>query len=241
MTAPAPAERPPSVLEDLLEIFYAPRTVFERRRTTPAFGLALVIFVVLMVALTFAFRGLLDPIFQAEFKRAAARAMAANPDLTAEQMAKGRAIAQTFMFVGVGFVSLVTPLLVGVLLWLVGKLVESKAEIGQTMMIATYAMFPRLLQGIANALQALVLPESALKSQWSVSLGVARFFDPDQTSPVLLAALGRVDVFTLWVTALLAIGLSVMGRIPLARAALAAAVVWVLGALPGIVGALRAG
>ena len=30
MTVPVPAERPPSLWEDLLEIFYAPRAVFER-------------------------------------------------------------------------------------------------------------------------------------------------------------------------------------------------------------------
>jgi len=39
---------------------------------------------------------------------------------------------------------------------------------------------------------------------------------------------------------LLAIGLSVTGRIPRAKAAMAAAVVWVVGALPGVIGGLFA-
>jgi hypothetical protein len=55
-----------------------------------------------------------------------------------------------------------------------------------------------------------------------------------------LALLGRIDVFTIWVTILLAIGLSVTGKIPRSRAAIAAAVVWLVGALPSLLQALRA-
>ena len=66
MTAMAD-DRPPSVWEDLLEIFYAPRAVFERRRETPAFGLALIVFTVLVVGLSFAFRGAMEPVFDAEY------------------------------------------------------------------------------------------------------------------------------------------------------------------------------
>jgi hypothetical protein len=42
------------------------------------------------------------------------------------------------------------------------------------------------------------------------------------------------------VTVLLAIGLSVVARIPRQRAAIAAFIVWVIGALPVLLGALRA-
>jgi hypothetical protein len=50
-----------------------------------------------------------------------------------------------------------------------------------------------------------------------------------------------VDVFTIWVTVLLAIGLHVVARIPKQQAAIAAAITWLVGAVPGIIGALRAG
>jgi hypothetical protein len=61
---------------------------------------------------------------------------------------------------------------------------------------------------------------------------VGRFFDPETTSPALLALLGRIDVFTIWVTVLLVIGLSVTGKIPRAKAAIAGVIVWFLGAVP---------
>jgi hypothetical protein len=56
---------------------------------------------------------------------------------------------------------------------------------------------------------------------------------------MLLALLGRVDVFTIWVTVLLAIGLSVTGRISRSKAAIAAGIVWLVGALPGVLQATR--
>jgi ABC-type transport system involved in cytochrome c biogenesis permease component len=43
------------------------------------------------------------------------------------------------------------------------------------------------------------------------------------------------------VTVLLAIGLHVVGKIPKQQAYIAGAIVWVVGALPAVLGALRAG
>jgi hypothetical protein len=41
-----------------------------------------------------------------------------------------------------------------------------------------------------------------LNGPFRVSLGLGRFFDPDIASPVLLALVGRINVFTIWVTIL---------------------------------------
>lgn len=51
-------ERPagaPSLFEDLLDVLYQPAAVFERRRDTAAFGLALLVVTLLIVGLSFAF------------------------------------------------------------------------------------------------------------------------------------------------------------------------------------------
>lgn len=238
MTAPS-SDRPPSVWEDLLELFYAPTAVFERRRETPAFGLALLLLTVLLVALSFAFKDMMHPVFEAEFDRSMAQAMRSNPQLTAEQMQAGRAFGEKFIAVGVALYALVAPLMLGLVLWLAGKAVESKAEMGQVMMVTTYAMYPRVVEAIINAVQVLVIPESAITSRFSISLGLGRFLDAATANPLLLAVLGRVDVFTLWITVLMAIGLSVMGRVSLSRAAVAAGMVWVVGAIPSLWGAIR--
>jgi hypothetical protein len=56
----------------------------------------------------------------------------------------------------------------------------------------------------------------------------------------VLALVSRLDVFTLWIAALLAIGLHVTGKVPKAQAYIVAAVIWIIGALPGLFNALRA-
>lgn len=237
----SPAERPPSVWEDLLELFYAPRAVFERRRETPAFGLALIVFTIAIVGLSFAFRGMMEPIFDLEFKREMAQAMRQNPKLTPEMMEQGKEMAKKFMFVGVAIYALLAPIVLGMLLWLVGKLLESKAEMGQAIMVTTYAMFPRVLETIINAVQMLLLPEDGITSRFSLTFGVGRFLGADAAGPMVMAFAGRLDLFTLWVTLLIGIGIAVMGRMPKASAALVAALMWLIGAAPAVWGALRAG
>ncbi len=233
-------ERAPSLWEDLLEIFYAPTAVFERRRETPAFGLALVVLVVISLLLLLLLKGVMEPIMSADIMRGMMASAKQNPQMTPEMIAKGRDFTLKFIPVIVGVSLVFVPLLLGLVTWFIGKLFDSKAQLGQMVMVATYAYFPRILETILLAVQALVLPEDQITGRYSVTLGVGRFLNPD-TQMLLLSILGRVDVFTLWVTFILAVGLSVMGRIPMARAAVAAAIVWVIGGLPGIIGALRAG
>jgi hypothetical protein len=243
MTTPSssvPKERPPSVWEDLLEIFYAPVTVFERRRDTPAFGLALIIFAVLVLGLGFAFKGMMEPIMDAEWKRGMAQAMKQNPQLTPEMMEKGRGIARTFFYVAIAGYAFIVPLMLGLILWVVGKILGSKAQIGQMMMVGVYGMFPKVLESVVGAAQTLFVPTEALTSRFALQLGPARFMDPDASNPLLLALAGHADLFTLWVTLLFGIGLAVLGKLPKGLAAIGAILVWVIGGIPALYGAMRA-
>ena len=97
-----------------------------------------------------------------------------------------------------------------------------------------------MLDGVLHGLQALFLDPAQLDGRFRLSLRLGRFLDPDTSSPLLLAVVGRLDLITMWITVLIAIGLSVTGRIPLGRAAIAAAIVWLVGGLPLILPALRA-
>ncbi|HWA57930.1 MAG TPA: YIP1 family protein [Gemmatimonadales bacterium] len=239
MTASVPTERKPSLWEDLLEIFYAPTAVFERRRETPAFGLALLVLVVVLLGLTLAFRGIMEPVFDVEFTRNMAAAAAKNPQLTPERIAQAKAMAGKFLIPGVVGTWLILPLLLGLVYWVIGKVLDSKAQLGQIMMVAVYACFPRVIESILGALQLLVLPESSITSRYSITLGLGRFIDP--ANHLLLAILGRVDVFTLWITFLLGVGMAVMGRMPKGRAFVAAGLMWVVGAIPSLWGAVQAG
>jgi len=221
------AESAPSRADDFLDIFVAPSTVFERR-SDGKFGLALLVLSVAMAVLFLATRSAMAPIFDAEFTRA----MAANPNLTPEQMEAGRKVSAT---VGSVFGIIIVPimaLLLGVVVWIGARAAGARLGYAQSATIATFALFPRLVDSVVAAVQALLMDEAKLNSRFSVSLGLGRFLDPDTTNSVLLALLGRIDVFTLWITVLVAIGLKTMGRTSTGSAALGAALVWLLGAIP---------
>lgn len=227
-----------SVWEDFVDIFYAPSSVYERRRDS-GFFLALVVLTITMAAITYAALPVLRPMMDAEFQRGMAAATRSNPQMTPEMMQKARAVGEKIQTFGILVFIPIGVLLTGLVLWVVGKLVGARENLQAACMVATYAFFPRILEQVLNLVQGFVLSPEAMNGRFRLSLGLARFMNPDTASPVLLAVIGRIDVFTIWVTVLLAIGLSVTGRIPRSRAAIAGVAIWVLGMLPGLIGALR--
>ncbi|MEO7218496.1 MAG: YIP1 family protein, partial [Gemmatimonadaceae bacterium] len=213
--------------------------VFERRRDS-GFFVALLVFTALSLVIYLVGRSVLQPIFDAEFARGIAAAVRKNPQINAGQMAAGQGMATKFTPIIIAFGAFFSPLIVGVALWIVGKFVGAKESIGAACMIATYAFFPRIIGSLLGVVQAFVMDPSKLNGQYRITLSLARFLDPDTASPVMVALLARVDLFTIWVTILLAIGLAVVARIPRSRAALAAFIVWIIGTLPALLGAIRA-
>lgn len=239
VAATPPAAAPTSRWEDFVDIFYAPSQVYARRAAS-GFGLPMLVVTVLLAVLAFANAGVMQPIMDAEFSRATAAAMAKNPQLTPEMMARGRSMGEAVARYGALVFVPVGIFLTGLALWLTGKLFGAAESFTAAVMVASYAFLPRVVEGVLAGLQGLLLDPSQLTGRYKLSLGVGRLLDPDTASPLMLALLGRVDVFTIWVTVLLAIGLAVTGRITRGQAAIAGVIVWVLGALPAVLGALRA-
>jgi hypothetical protein len=229
-----------SLWEDFVDIFYTPSSVFARR-ADGKFGMPLLFLVVAGAVLYFLTKNAMQPVMDAEFARRSADMLRKSPNLTAEQMASGRGFFETLgpLFFAIGIT--LSVLGSGVVLWLVGKLFDAKESVTAALMIATYAEVPRIVQILTNAAQGLFMSPEKLTSINSVGFSPARFMDPDHVSTVMMALASRVDLFTIWITVLLAIGLHVVGKIPKQQAAIAAAITWVVGALPTVFGALRGG
>jgi hypothetical protein len=227
-----------SLWEDFLEIFINPAAVFERRKTS-GFWLPLLVVTVAIAVLYLAFKGAIQPIMDAEFNRAIAKVMEQNPQLTPEQLASGKAFQERFASIMVVLGVPMAILLVGLVLWIAGKVVGAAQTIGAACMVSAYSFFPRVVEQLVDAAQALFLPEEQLTGRAAISLGPARFLDPNTASPFLSALFLRADVFTLWITILLAIGLRVTGKVPMSKALIAAAIVWLVGGLPSLIGAMR--
>lgn len=244
MTAPtAPTASPPesaALWEDFLEIFIKPSAVFERRKAS-GFVVPLLVLTVVIALLWFGMRDAMAPIIEADTARTMAKAMAKNPQITEEVVAQQVSGASRMTPI---FGTLAVPvivLLVGLFTWLAGKMVGAAMSLGAAMMIATYSYFPKVVGFLAAGAQVLLLPEDQITGGASVSVGPARAFDPDTASTLLVGTLVRLDLFTLWVTWLIAVGIHVVAKVPMGKALIAAGIVWLVGHLPTLVGGLVAG
>jgi hypothetical protein len=235
---PAPSKA--SLWEDFVDIFYAPSSVFARR-ADGKFGLALLLLIVAGTVLFFITKNAMQPIMDSEFARQTAAAMRKNPNITADQMAGGRKFFEMFGPIFFAFGLTLAVFGTGLVLWLVSKLFDGKETLAAAFMIATYSMVPRIVQILVNAAQALFMSPESLNAINSVGLNPARFMDPDHASPIAIALAARFDLFTIWITVLLGIGIYVVGKVSKQQAGIVAALTWVIGSLPAVFGALRQG
>ncbi len=233
----ATTSKAPSILDDVVDIWTSPTTVFTRR-SDGKWGAAMLVLIVLSAILFFGTRGAMEPIFDAEMTRSMA---ASANQMTPEQLESAKRFGSIIMAGGVVVGTPIILLLLGFGVWIATKIVGGTISFAQGLTIGCFAAFPRLVEAITNAVQALMMDESALNGRHAVSLGVGRFFDPDATSAALMALLIRVDLYTLWITVLIAIGIKVMGKRPTDQALMAGGIVWLLGAIPTVVPALLRG
>ncbi len=222
----------PSFWEDVIDIFIHPADVYRRRKDKSVWPPMLLV-AVLIGVIGFATFDMLSPVFEAEFTRNTAKAIAENPQM-AERMAKMRDTSMNITRYTLGVVILVSMFVVGVVTWLVSKLFGAKTTFHEGLVVAAWAYFPRVLSSVAGGVQGLLMDTSSFTSAQQLSLSPARFLDVDTANPILLQVLGRLDLTILWETALLAVGIYVTGKIAKAQAVWFGVVIWLIGALPAI-------
>jgi hypothetical protein len=228
-----------SLAEACFSIFFAPSRVFAERENRD-WVLPLFIVTVLVALVFFGARPYMQPAIDAETTRQMAATVRANPQLTPAQIEGARSMGEKFAFVGVTLSTPVIVVSVAILMWIIGRIVESKQTLKAAFVVATFAYFPRIFSELAGGLIGIARDPAHLTGLYSVTAGPGFFLDVSTTSLALVALLVRLDVFTLWMTVLLAIGLHVTGKVPKGQAYIVAAVIWIIGALPGLFNALRA-
>lgn len=242
-TVSAPEERVAEskpIWEDMIDIFYAPSAVFSRR-IDGRYAVPALVLTAIFILMALSARSVLVPVYEAEFARGMAQAQAANPEFSAEQLEGMRKFGEIMMIVGSAFFIPITAIAVGAVTRLFGALFGAALSYKLAVMVVVYAQFPRALQQLLYVVQGFVLPHESLNSRFAIGFSPARFMDVDATSPMVMALAERFDIFTLWATVLIAIGFHLLGKLPRGQAYLAAALVWLCGTLPALLGALRAG
>jgi hypothetical protein len=234
-TAPAAVAPKTSFWEDVFDIFVSPAAVFRRRQNSSVWPPML--FVAISIGIIFfATFNTLEPAFDAEFARNTAKAIAKNPQAAqnVEAMQKVQGFATAAIKYGAAPGAIITMFLLGSVAWLVGKIVGSSQTYNAALVVAAWSYMPRVLGALLSGVQGLLMDPESLKGPMSISIGPARFLDPDASNQLLFQLMGRFDLITIWVTVLLAIGLYVTGRVSKTSAAVFGVLMWVVGSLPAL-------
>jgi hypothetical protein len=229
-----------SVMDDIIEIFYAPSRVFARRRDDPKFWAAFFILTILFVLGFWVMMRNYSDVLDAQMTRQMNAAMAKNPQFTPEMAAKSRQWGQTLAPVIGIFFGVISILVLGLCTWLIGKLFGASANLRHGMVIATLSSFPKIIDLLVAAVAAMVMGTAGVTNMMAATPSLARFA-PEGTSLAIVGLLSRLSIGTIWATILIAIGLHVIGRIDKGRAYAAAFVIWVLATGMAIAGAVRNG
>ena len=211
--APLPAKT--SLWEDCLDVFYAPREVFARRKDG-RFWFALLVYGVLVAVLTYLGRQFFDVVTELAWKQAIAQGK-----MSAEQMAQGKEFASKFQLVGYFFAPVAAAILglvSGTVFWILSLFFRAGLSIGQAITIWTFGAYPSLVSTAAVVVQSFVLDVNAITHKHAFSLNPARFL-PADTNPLLVKLAALADPFAIWSGFLLGLGAHVIGKLERERAA----------------------
>ena len=221
----SPAQSKASLWEDLIDIFYAPSQVYDRRRDG-RFGLALVAVILLSALFVGLFWGAIQPMFEATVDMTLRQAAAKGQPMPEEAAKAARSFGGTMGGIMAVIGAPIGILLTACMVWIFGKLLDAATTFSQAMAIVTLAQIPRTLSWLAVGAQGLL--GNPDKPIFSYLIAPTRFMDPETTSHTVLGLLSRFDVFIIWATILIAIGVSVIARVPRAKGAMVAAAVWLI-------------
>jgi hypothetical protein len=228
-----------SVFEDVLEVLWAPAKVFDRSRANGV-GMYILVLTAITLVIVLATKGLIQPYIDANFDVQLQQMAARGKPMPAEALAAAQKFA-VYGFIATGVLMIpIGAVITGLLIFVGGKVVSARSTFGQAMLIATLASVPRVLSFIATAVQGALADPQSIRSFSDASLGAARFVDPVATSPALMAILANLDIFNVWQFVIMAVGISVVGRVERSAAVIGALVAWGLGVALTVVPALLA-
>ena len=228
-----------SVFEDVLEVLWAPAKVIDRSRANGV-GMYILMLTAITLVIVLATKGLIQPYIDANLDVQMQQMAARGKPMPAEALAAAQKFA-VYGFIATGVLMIpIGAVITGLLIFVGGKVVSARSTFGQAMLIATLASVTRVLSFIATAVQGALADPQSIRSFSDASLGAARFVDPVATSPALMAILANLDIFNLWQFVIMAIGISVVGRVERSAGFVGALVGWGLGVALTVVPALLA-
>jgi Yip1 domain len=228
ISQPAPTSKA-SVWEDFIDIFYAPADVF-RRRENGSWFVPMLVTTVLITLITFLTYGALEGAYQALLDKAIEVVMQ-RPGATPQLEEGVRKFFPWQIKLGPLLGTPILILVVATLTWVVGKFFGSRQTYRSAMVVVGYAQVARVVGSLALGIEGLLMDSSKMPSLYALSFGPTRFIARDAVSPTVYALLFRLDIFTIWATVLLGIGIYATGKVSKGSAAAMAVIIWLLGSV----------
>jgi hypothetical protein len=228
--APAAPER--SFVQNLIDVILSPREAFEAIVAKPRFWLALAFYLALVITFTAVWVSKVDP---AEFGKAQLIESGQWDKMTPEQRAGAQSMQTRTVFAvfsGVGIL-VGTPIFLlvvaGTLLFVFRFFYAGEVTFKQSLGIVSHSF--AALSLVTTPLLFLVF---FLKGDWNLNpqsalqANLTLFFDHDAASKALWAFAGSIDLFSLWVVWVLAVGFGVASRKATGSAIWGVAIPWAL-------------
>ena len=228
MNQEATTPQPMSELDRLVGVLFDPKPAFADIAQRPRPWGPIVLLSLLSVVFTF----LLSQ--RVGWEQVVRKAIESNPrameripadrmDQVVQQQAKVSAIA-AYVFSVVGM-ALAGAILGGIYLFVFNVLAGADIRFGQSFGIVCYALLPRGLLALLGMLLMYIKEPAEFDIQHPAATNLGVFLDPDSVPRWVQAVAGSIDIFTIWVIVLLAVGYTAAAR----KMSWGRAFGWVLG------------
>jgi hypothetical protein len=228
-TSPEPVA-PGGFFQNLIDVYFAPREAFTRIVRAPGFWLPLAGFVLLTLGFVFVWLSKMDPM---EFAKTTLQESAFWDRIPPEQRAQ--VIEQTadrmkYVWINGLVGGLIGVLVVTAVLWLVYRFFyASEVTFRQSLAITAWTFF-----AVSLVTTPVTLAVMALKGDWNVNpqevvqANPSLLLEKSETAKTLWAFLTSIDVFSIWMVLLLAVGFAVASRRKTSAALWGVGACWVL-------------
>lgn len=213
--------------EDFIDVIFSPGQLFDRRKGE-SWGRPFLILAIVGLVLYYVMLPVTGPMIEASMVENA------PPETTAAQIQQSANVMKYVFGVMAPIMYLIMVAGTALALKFVAVLFDGHASWRESLIITTFAHYITVVQtlvvGVAAFLKSVM---GGTATGTDASFGLLRFIDVGR-DPVLRAVLGRTDLFAIWIAVLFAIGLMHVVGMPRGKAAITAAIVWALIALPSL-------
>lgn len=214
LAATEPQPQPLSEPSRLAAVFFDPKRAFADIAAHPRWWVPFLISILVALAFVTLYSQRIG------WERYLERALESNPrteSLTAEQrqriVEQQARLAGVLSYVGAVAGSAVSLAVVaGVLLFATNVLLGAAATYRQIFAITCYGFLPNALASVLGILMMFLKHPEDFDLENPTAFNIGAWLDPQATPKWLLAAAGSIDLFSIWVILLLALGVSTVGR-----------------------------